>query len=158
MKRIATFLCLFGWVFASCGNAAPDAEVKPAGDESLEKGAETLEKEPAKKPESKGVSGEITSEGADGAPGANGTVHLDKEGDRITGKMEIGGDTFALEGRLEDKSLRLWVVKNTTDKESLTRGYLIGDVEGTGYTGTFSLSGNGGKPLQKGTFKTNSAF
>ena len=77
-------------------------------------------------------------------------IQIDKN-ERISGNISMGETTLAVTGFRENGSLRCWVSSENAVLENARQGVLFARSEGKKVTGTLTVSGNGGKPVEHGT-------
>jgi hypothetical protein len=74
------------------------------------------------------------------------------ENDAVSGTCTVGGAMFNLSGALLDGRIRLWATGAA--KSAIRGGFFVGEIKADGASGNFAMSGNGGSPNIRGTWKT----
>jgi hypothetical protein len=107
------------------------------------------------KPVRPGVDGEVTLEGkADAGALRGGKISIDfGDGDQVTGTVAIGESSLEIRGIREGANLRLWAFGPGAKGEGARRGTVWGKLADGVASGDIELSGPGGEPAMKGSWK-----
>ena len=94
-------------------------------------------------------------EGDDKTAPQSGEINLaiDAKGG-VAGTFNLAGIRLSVQGIKLKNLLRLWVYGGQGDTAKVRRGYMIGTHAKDKIEGTFAISGNGGEPVIKGSWRT----
>jgi hypothetical protein len=110
-------------------------------------------KAPAEK--TPGVDGDLVPAGkGDGGAQLVGRVEIDwDEEARAVGTLTAGPERLTLSGIKEGSNLRLWVHSAREGGADIRRGFLWGVLDGGSAAGEVTISGSGGEPVVKASWK-----
>ncbi|MCK9462107.1 MAG: hypothetical protein M0R80_20970 [Proteobacteria bacterium] len=133
---------------AAKGSGGKPVAAAPAGEPSTPAGA------PAEAPGGLGLDG-VATVVVESKPGAESPLHLVLgEAGRLAGSLSAEGSECAVVGTLDGGIVRGWLECPTAAAGTPPwRGTLLGEKEGSSYSGTFAISDDGAATVINGTWK-----